>query len=193
MNRTFYSKVSNETYLCHESWPDKISLIFWPLGMISCIIWIPSVILIMTQVMMYNRMKHSTVIHSTSTEQDRFLQLELSRAFKTFSTILFVFAICIIPYAIQLHIMTFLIAYKAMFLLRNKDLIYSINNGIYILMSTNCIWNAAIYGKIHRHVLKICKSSNGREDSSFCLSERNRASTSQSTTTNITIVRDKNE
>ena len=182
MKNTSYEPFGNDTYVCRERWPDQASFFLGNLGMLCCIIWIPLVILVVTQIMMYKRLKRETgSIHGETTNQSRFRQL--SKAIKTFRIVVFVFAICTVPFTLQMHLITYLI-YDRPFWMKHRDVMMEVYHGLFILMSTNCIWNAAIYGKIHRHIFRVCRRSHNGRENSFPLNEkRSRANTTQSNIT----------
>ena len=176
---------SNGTYNCIERWPDKKKLFSAKLGLMIFILWIPIIILIVSQILMYIRLKREALAHSTSTNQNRFSQL--SRASKSFRTIVAVFAICTIPYGMINHLITYYVAFNLSFIMKHHKTLNETLDAFLLLMSTNCIWNALIYGKIQQHITKAWRRRKSRGESEYPLGSTNTAVSTSTVVSNTAL------
>ena len=172
-------KYSNSTIPCDEQWPNAESKFYVYFATLQLVLWIPLVILTVSQIIMYNQIKQQAILHSTSTNQNRLLQL--AQASKKFRIVVAVFAFCTVPFSLYFLLYNYLLTFHLPFWFEHMKLLGEILGILYILLSTNSIWNPIIYGQIFKHITKLFRKCRQQEPQS--LSSGVQSSTASATIT----------
>ena len=116
---------------------------------------IPMVIILVTQVIMYIKLRQQAKRMSRSTTQDQTQRLQ--KLSKTFITVVIAFYICVFPHYFQHMYENYLIVYDfthyAHIVIRDRQ----IHEFFTITTYINCTLNPFIYSKIHERIFVACK------------------------------------